>query len=336
MKDSKTADQAPEDHTYDISTVCRLVGLTSANLRIWEKRYGAVTPTRSSSGRRQYSRRDLQRLTLLKTLTSLGHSIKSSAKLPFAELERRIEESARPDPGGGPVTSHACRICVIGGYVGTILDSENVMPERAVKVAEFPDLDSIEPSALPETVDLLIIECPALLVQEIPKIENLITGTKALRSIVIYTFTTSAVLESLENRVAQITPIRAPLSPGELKMLCETDVALTNRSADAALENAPLPGGEKEGIPDRQFSEQQLAKIAQISTSIKCECPHQLVSLLKSLNGFEIYSAECENENAADAEIHAYLHQSTAQARSIIEDALKVLIKFEGLNPEEA
>lgn len=83
------------------------------------------------------------------------------------------------------------------------------------------------------------------------------------------------------------------------------------------------------------FSEQQLARVSNLTSSIKCECPHQLVSLLQSLNGFEIYSSECESRNAADAEIHAYLHKSTAHARSIVEESLKVLLEFEGMSPDD-
>lgn len=336
MTDQKATDPPSELHTYDISTVCRLTGLTSANLRVWEKRYEAVTPTRSSSGRRQYSRGDLQRLTLLKTLIDLGHSISSSAKLPIAELERRIEESVRPQSidTDTPRPSHACRICVIGSYLGTIFDNSEFLPGRAVKTAGYHDLASAEKEELPDIVDLLIVECPALLTNELNLIETLIQRTQALRSIVVYTYASSDVLSAMENSGAQITAVRAPVSPGEFKTLCETDIALANRSAHSVLENAPLPGTPGENVADRKFSERQLAFISQIATSVKCECPHQLVSLLQSLNGFEAYSLECENSNSADAEIHAYLHQSTMQARSIMEDALRVLLDFEGIEIE--
>ena len=209
------------------------------------------------------------------------------------------------------------------------------MPERATKVAEFSDLDSAEQSDLPAATDLLIIECPALFVDEISRIERFIAKTKSLRAIVIYAFTQKDVLDTLETKGAQITAIRSPVSPRELRDLCETDIALANRSANAVLAQAPAPGKAIDGIPERLFSEDQLASILNLSSSVKCECPHQLVALLKSLNGFEIYSMECENRNAADAEIHAYLHKSTAQARSIVENSLKVLLEFEDLSPDD-
>jgi DNA-binding transcriptional MerR regulator len=337
MTDQKAKKTDTDDLTYDIATVSRLTGLTSANLRVWEKRYQAVTPTRSPSGRRQYSREDLQRLTLLKTLTGLGHSISSSARLPIAELERRIEESAGPDDPevAKPASSRTCRICIVGSYVSTIFDAGCLPAERAVKTAVFRDLASAEQAGTQGTVDLLVVECPALLSGEAVRIERLISRMKALRSIVIYTYSSAGVLKSLEKKGAQITAVRAPVSPRELMELCEAGIALATRSSGAVLEKAPEPGARKEGAPGRQFSERQLGLISQITPGVKCECPHHLVSLLKSLNGFEAYSLECENENAADAEIHEYLYKSTVHARSIIEDALKVLLEFEGISIED-
>ena len=56
-----------------------------------------------------------------------------------------------------------------------------------------------------------------------------------------------------------------------------------------------------------------------------------MASLLASLNGFERYSAECENRNQADAEMHAYLNRMTAHARATVEDALSALVEFESI-----
>jgi DNA-binding transcriptional MerR regulator len=339
MSDQTKTDADSEDHTYDISTVCRLTGLTSANLRIWEKRYQAVSPSRSSSGRRQYSRGDLQRLTLLKTLTDLGHTISSSAKLPMVELERRVEESARPEPFGSVKISgeagrlpHACRICVVGGYISTLLSNSEIISDKAKVVGEFPDLGAAELGEVESGVDLLIVECPALFVEEIVRINHLIAKSKSIRAIVVYSNTQDEVLDELDRLSAKITAIKSPVSARELEALCRADIVLANRSASASLASAGLPPEAKDGIPDRKFSDVQLASISQISSTIKCECPHQLVGLLAGLNGFEAYSAECENRNVADAEIHGYLHKSTAQARAIIEEALEVLLDFEGMD----
>lgn len=47
---------------YPIGTVARMVGVTPSTLRTWERRYGPVVPGREGSGRRLYSRTDVDRL----------------------------------------------------------------------------------------------------------------------------------------------------------------------------------------------------------------------------------------------------------------------------------
>ena len=88
----------------------------------------------------------------------------------------------------------------------------------------------------------------------------------------------------------------------------------------------------KQTIPARRFSNQQLSELANLSNTIKCECPAHITELLRDLVSFEIYSAECENENTDDAALHSYLHAVTAQARSMLEEALSHLIRVEGIS----
>ena len=79
-------------------------------------------------------------------------------------------------------------------------------------------------------------------------------------------------------------------------------------------------------------TDEVLARISEISVAINCECPQHLATLLTSLNAFEKYSADCENRNEEDALLHSYLHRSTAQARSMMEEALSVLAEAEGMD----
>ena len=61
--------------TYGIGTVARLTGLTTHTIRAWEKRHGAVSAARDTSGRRRYAPADVERLTKLKQLVDLGERI---------------------------------------------------------------------------------------------------------------------------------------------------------------------------------------------------------------------------------------------------------------------
>ncbi len=61
-------------------------GVSAHTIRAWEKRYNAVTPERTQTGRRVYSREDVNRLILLAQLTNIGSAISQVANLPSKEL----------------------------------------------------------------------------------------------------------------------------------------------------------------------------------------------------------------------------------------------------------
>lgn len=77
---------------HPIRVVAKRTGLSPHVIRAWEKRYGAVTPTRTPTGRRVYSNEDLERLSLLRQATLLGRSIGQIAKVPTEELRSIVEE----------------------------------------------------------------------------------------------------------------------------------------------------------------------------------------------------------------------------------------------------
>lgn len=71
---------------HPIRVACLRTGLSAHVIRIWEKRYQAVMPRRSSTKRRFYTDEDIERLSLLKQATTLGRSIGQIAGLSRAEL----------------------------------------------------------------------------------------------------------------------------------------------------------------------------------------------------------------------------------------------------------
>jgi methanogenic corrinoid protein MtbC1 len=60
-------------------------------IRIWERRYGAVTPTRTETNRRLYSETAVDRLMLLRRATEAGHSISHIARLDSAQLRQMVD-----------------------------------------------------------------------------------------------------------------------------------------------------------------------------------------------------------------------------------------------------
>jgi len=64
----------------------RRTGLTPHVIRVWERRYGAVSPSRTPTNRRVYSNADIERLSMLRRATEAGNSIGRIAHLSNEQL----------------------------------------------------------------------------------------------------------------------------------------------------------------------------------------------------------------------------------------------------------
>lgn len=82
---------------YLISTVSKRSGVKSDLVRAWERRYQAVTPTRTEGGHRVYTDLDIARLKLLNQATNTGHSISQIAQLSLDELQTLLKKEADPE-----------------------------------------------------------------------------------------------------------------------------------------------------------------------------------------------------------------------------------------------
>lgn len=86
-----------------LRSVVSRTGLTEHRLRAWERRYGAVSPSRTEGGQRRYTEGDLDRLRLLRDLVAGGRSISSIASFSTGELR----EVALVDRSGAGLRSEA-------------------------------------------------------------------------------------------------------------------------------------------------------------------------------------------------------------------------------------
>lgn len=78
--------------------VSRLTGLTADTIRVWERRYQAVTPERTGGNKRRYSGGQVRRLVLLRRATERGHSIGQVARLEDEELRKIVGETTSETP----------------------------------------------------------------------------------------------------------------------------------------------------------------------------------------------------------------------------------------------
>ncbi len=87
---------------YPMKWVAQKTGLSPHVLRVWERRYEAVSPARTASNRRMYSDAELHRLELLAKLTGAGHGIGQIANLPDEDLESMAASIQREEVAEGP------------------------------------------------------------------------------------------------------------------------------------------------------------------------------------------------------------------------------------------
>jgi MerR family transcriptional regulator, light-induced transcriptional regulator len=77
-----------EKKKHPMQAVSKQTGLSPHVIRVWEKRYQAVSPERSETKRRFYSDFEVERLQLLKKLTDGKYRISKVAQLPLEELRK--------------------------------------------------------------------------------------------------------------------------------------------------------------------------------------------------------------------------------------------------------
>ena len=91
---------------YTIKRVSEMVGVPVATLRAWQRRYGVVTPARSSTGYRLYRPADIAALRRMQALVESGWSPKEASQAAIAgevrDAAQRID-LRRDEPRGGSI-----------------------------------------------------------------------------------------------------------------------------------------------------------------------------------------------------------------------------------------
>jgi DNA-binding transcriptional MerR regulator len=311
------------DNVYRIGAVSRLTGIPADTLRIWERRYHLVDPQRTEKGGRLYSQADVNRLTMIKALVDQGHAISTVANLDTRELNDRL---SRARPHNLPeIGSGRHDVCIVGQAITVRANNTAQMPEGLELAGTYTDLDSfMEDDTCCQT---LVIEFPFLDRTIVKKLQDETLQKRYDNIIVIYAFAPSIILRQMKR--LQITTERAPVSIDHIWQMCagnmphQVDWSHSVFQPDTVL---------TEPAPKRQFSSEQLAKLSQMTSALKCECPHHLSSIIETLVAFEQYSTECENDSPQDAALHSYLHIMTAKARWLMEVALEKLAEVESID----
>lgn len=83
--------------TYSIKDLENFCGIKAHTIRMWEKRYGVLTPDRSDSNIRYYTEEELKKLITVSILNRNGMKISKIARLNDSELLREVLKNGSGD-----------------------------------------------------------------------------------------------------------------------------------------------------------------------------------------------------------------------------------------------
>jgi DNA-binding transcriptional MerR regulator len=316
---------------FAIGMVARLTGLNQHTLRMWERRYAVVSAQRAPNGRRLYSQADVERLILIKHLVDCGDSIGQVAGMQSETLKSRAEKVRATAAGLAEDNGAAIEVGVLGEYLTTQLDDPKALPPGIAIVSRVAAVGRFRAEIKRLRPDALVLEFPVVDCETSALVADLKKQSGATHVVVAYGFGRSADLEAL--RCKGIQTVRSPNGPAELFSMLVGKPTVSADAASVRERETPAEEASDVTIPPRRYSPDELSKLASRSSAVQCECPKHLVDLVISLSAFEEYSGACEDRNADDAALHAYLHVATAQVRAKIEEALTRVARAEGLLP---
>lgn len=342
---------------YQIGTVASLTGLDPHTIRAWERRHGAVRPRRTPGGTRLYDDMDVVRLQLLKALTECGEPIRTAALLSDEELRSRLErlaglglgrQPAKPDRDADANASAGADVNAGSGADVNAGAGADVRARRLALLAPGiraqltanPQglagfdlaLDAAQPEELREALrfqpcSLLLVELDALGPDPLATVDALLAAAGEAVAVIVYTFARRELLARLGSRGAKLVraPVRLEVLRRTLFDLVMFEWARRRTAGTASSEAEPQP------VPERLFEDAQLARLAEITSGVDCECPNHLSALVSSLAAFEAYSAHCESRDPGDAALHRRLHEGAGRARAALESLLAALCDHDGI-----
>ena len=77
---------------YSIKDIERITGIKAHTLRIWEKRYGIIEPSRTETNIRYYTNDELKKILNISILSNYGMKISKIVGLTAEELHEKVIE----------------------------------------------------------------------------------------------------------------------------------------------------------------------------------------------------------------------------------------------------
>ena len=303
-------------HQYAIGVVARRSQTHPETIRVWERRYELIVPGRSETGRRLYSENDIAKLTLVKRLTELGHSVSSLAKLSNDELRDRLNASLASEPSKYTEQLSKLRVVFANDALRLRL-SRDLLIHEDITVVDFPNKNLS--SVMEQRADIVIVDLVTLNEESLSDVRHYLSETGCESALVIFNFGTKKSILELED--AGVVCLKGSVAAAEIYRACRSIKPTLSNSRPAL--NQP--------VTSPRFTNEQLSRIAALTSKIACECPNHLAELIINLTAFEKYSSECANRNEEDAQLHSQLNQAAGASRLILEESLIRLMEIEGI-----
>lgn len=308
----------PPASRYRIAAVARITGLTQTTIRMWERRYGVVTPERSPRNGRLYTREQIERLALLKAAVDAGHAIGTVAPLDDQQIRQRIAETVEAGDARVDVRG-AQSVMVCGSLLPARLAAAWGDRDDLVISQRFVD---VEAAALEgRRTDVLIAEVATMPAGFPASLRRLIDAVQPRLSIVVFGFATREALRHLD--AARVVAVASPADPAHLARLSRL-TTVTPVPATMSVPQALL----RKAAP-RQYDDAFLSSLSARNAGMRCECPHHIADLLSKLNAFAQYSLECEQNIPEDAALHVLLNSAANLCRETLEIALQKVLEHE-------
>jgi methylmalonyl-CoA mutase cobalamin-binding domain/chain len=132
---------------HTIKVAAQRSGLTTHTIRVWERRYDAVSPDRTDTNRRRYSDAEIERLSLLRAATHAGHSISTIAKLSVERLRQIVSETqktlAQVSTPSGKSPSHEIEAAVRAIQELKAVELEEILGRAAVTFGQHGLLEKV-------------------------------------------------------------------------------------------------------------------------------------------------------------------------------------------------
>ncbi len=308
-----------EHGQYRIGAVARMTGIALPTLRMWERRYGVVTPLRTPAGGRLYTREHVARLALLQAAVQAGHAIGTVAPLSDEDIRGRLRDASSARRSASSLAG--TRLVVVGPSLPTLMGGPDGADPNLQVSATFEDVPAARAGIADHRADVLIIEVPTLHPDDVEPLCQLVQQAGAGLTIVVYGFTGRRILRRLD--LLNVLCIRAPADLTQLMRICRMAAPRNGQAAADAANDAPQP---------RTFNDHQLLQVAALDPTLRCECPQHLASLISSLSAFEQYSQQCASASPEEAQLHDRLHRTTAAARHSMERVLLQVLRSDGFD----